>query len=176
MREGIQAAALLAQIATAMLFVWAGASKFAQPGPIRTTIAALKMAWSPALALALASCEIAAGLALLLLPGRWLTAILISALACLFSAAALFATIRHLHVECACFGSSRSALLGWRQLALLPAWLAVAASVIGIPPVLIEDRLALTFTALAILAGRALWSLMPLFAEHRAQWIAIDGS
>lgn len=180
MNQVIQVSVLAVQVLVAMLFVWAGASKFAQPGPIRTTISALRMPWSPALDLALVpalgSCEIAAGLALLLLPGRWVTAILISGLACLFGAAALLAIIRHVRVECACFGSSASAPLGWRQLGLLPVWLAVAASVITIPSALPEDRPALAFIALTIGTIRALWTLLPLYVEHRAQRIAIDGS
>jgi hypothetical protein len=172
----VQSIVLALQMLTAMVLIWAGASKLAEPAPIRRTVQALHFPGAPILAMTLGLLESGAGLALVLLPGQWVTAFWISGLAAAFAAAAVFAIVRDLNVECACLGSSVSARLGWRQLVLMPVWMGIAGSVIAVPIDLPIDRLGLTFVAIALVWLGTLFRLMPLLIEHRIQRHVIDGS
>src|SRR5919108_1429425 len=101
--------ALLLQTLTAMVLISAGATKLAEPAPIRRTIRALRVPGAPNLAMILGTLESGAGFTLVLFPGQWVTALWISGLAAMFAAAAVFAIVRDLDVECACLGSGVSA-------------------------------------------------------------------
>lgn len=164
------------QVGTAVLLVWAGASKLAEPAPIRTTIAALGVPWAPGVAMVLGLAELAAGSALVLLPGSLLTALPIICLACAFGAAAALALVRKVQVDCACLTAAASAPLGWRQLAALPAWIVVAATVLVVPAWLPAERVTLALLTWSIVSFLILWRLVPLYIEHRAQRRAIDAS
>ena len=112
----------------------------------------------------------------MLAPGSWITAGGIAALAVTFALAASLALYRGLHLECACFGSSSSAPLGWRQLAMAPMWLALAASLMLVPPAFGGQRLPLTFAVVAVIATGVVIRLSPLLREHRAQRQAIEAA
>ncbi len=175
MNEASRALVMIAQALTAALFVWAGTAKIAQANPVRATISALGFGRPRAIASALGVAEVSVGLGLLLLPGHPVTALLLGGLACMFGLAGLLALVRGLHVECACFGSHGAAPLGWRQLALMPVWLAIAVSVLAVPPTLADERVAVTLAVLAMVAVLAASRLMPLYLEHRVQRLAIPG-
>ena len=169
-------AALGLQTVTATVFVLAGCTKLANPAPISRTVAALGIPRSSVVAAALGSLEVGAGLALVLVPGRWFTALWIAALAVVFGGAAGLAIVRNVRVECACLGSTASAPLGWRQLGLTVVWLGTSASVVTVPVGLPADRIAITFIVVALIAILELIRLIPLVLEHRAQRVAIEGS
>lgn len=172
----VQSIVVVLDTLTAMVLIWAGASKLAEPASIRRTIQALQLPVVQMLAMALGVLESGAGLALVLLPGQWVTALWIFGLAAIFAAAAALAIFRDLDVDCACLGSIRSARLGWRQLALMPLWLGIAGSVVAVPIGLPIDRLGVAFGVIALLWLGALSKLMPLMIEHRIQRHVIDGS
>jgi hypothetical protein len=159
-----------------MTLLIAGSSKVAGPERIRRTIEALGVPWTSTLACALGVVELSAGLALLLLPGQWITASLVATLALVFASSGALALIRNARVDCGCFGSLAAVPLGWRQLALTPAWLATAFSVVASPVALPDGRLTLSFAAIAIASVLTLLRLFPLFSEHRVQRRAIEGS
>src|SRR5437588_144813 len=133
------------QIGTGAALVAAGSTKLAEPAPLQRVVHALGLPWPTRAASLLATCELATGLALAMLPASWLTASLVALLGVTFAIGAGLAIWRGLQVECACFGSALSARLGWRQLSLLPIWLLVASSVIAEPAMFVPQRLAIAF-------------------------------
>jgi uncharacterized membrane protein YphA (DoxX/SURF4 family) len=168
--------ALLAQITTAVIFLSSGISKMVEPTPIKRTLTALGVPEPSVVAPALGSLEVITAVTIVILGGGWVPALLLAVLACLFCVAAVMAMARGIKVSCACLGSSRTAPLGWRQLALLPVWLAVASSAVATRTVLANDRVPILFGVLLLVAVPSLWHIGGLYAEHRAQWKAIAGS
>jgi uncharacterized membrane protein YphA (DoxX/SURF4 family) len=176
MPQTIPSLVLLLQVSVAAVLVWTGGSKLADPSSIRRTIEALGLPWPNALAASLGCSEVALGLTLVLFPHSWFTAVLLAGLGATFGAAGAWALLKHVQVECACFGATRSALLGRRQLLLLPGWLLVAVTVMAVPPPMATDRPALALAVLVAVALGILVRLEPLYREHRAQRMAIEGS
>lgn len=168
--------ALLLQLGAAVVLLVAGGAKLAEPSGIRTVIRKLGVPWSSAAALVLSSIEVTAGLALIVAPGSRVTSGLVIALALIFTGAATLALTGRLQVECACFGSTLSAPLGWRQLMLAPVWAAVAVSVVAGPVALPDQRLPMAFAVIAVIGAGTLFRLVPLLAEHRTQRRIIEGS
>jgi uncharacterized membrane protein YphA (DoxX/SURF4 family) len=114
------------------LFIAAGASKLLDPGALAQEIANYQLltAAAPYLAIALPATEIVAGFALLLGPRPWRAAgaAAIALLLVMFTGAVVFALVRGLNIDCACFGTG-SAQVTWltfgRNLLLLGAAAAV---------------------------------------------------
>jgi len=78
--------------------------------------------------------ELAAGAGLLVSPAQVWPRVLVVALAVAFAVAGLWAVLTRRQVPCNCFGNLRREILGWRQVALLPCWLALAAAAQSHPP------------------------------------------
>jgi len=167
--------ALLLQLGAAVALVVAGCAKLAEPSGIRAVIHALGVPWSSHASHVLAATELAAGLALILLPGNWVTSGLVIALALTFTAAAGFALWRRLQIDCSCFGSTLRAPLGLRQLLLAPIWAAVAVSVVAEPIALPGQRLTVALMVVSVVGMSALFKLMPLLFEHRTQRRITEG-
>lgn len=166
---------LALQLGAAAALVLAACAKLTDPPPIRGVVEALGIPRPEEVAGLLGFVELATGLALMLLPGSWLTAGLVAALAIAFTASAGLALRGHLEVECACFGSSLSGRLGVRQVLLAPVWAAVAVSVVAVPVALPEQRLPIAFAVVALVGIGKLVELRPLLAEHRIQRRIIEG-
>jgi hypothetical protein len=81
-----------------------------------------------------AAAELAAGVSLLVAPAQPWPRVLVVALAVAFAAAGLRAVLTQQHIACNCFGNLRREILGWRQVALLPCWLALTATAQAHPP------------------------------------------
>jgi Methylamine utilisation protein MauE len=186
MTELVPTFVLLGQLGAAVALLVAGSAKLAEPSPIRAVIQTVigtvplistqAMGWSSSVALALGIAELGTGSALILLPGKWLTAGLVIALGIVFTAAAALALGGRLQIDCACFGSTLPAPLGWRQLLLAPFWAAVALSVVVEPVALPDQRLPVAFAAVTVIGMGRLFTLLPLLAEHRTQRRIIEGS
>jgi uncharacterized membrane protein YphA (DoxX/SURF4 family) len=110
------------------LFIAAGVGKLADPGSLAQEIANYQLlaAAAPYLAIALPAMEVVAGLALLLGPRPWRAAgaAAIALLLVMFTGAVVFALVRGLDIDCACFGKG-SGRVTWltfgRNLVLLGA-------------------------------------------------------
>lgn len=167
--------ALVMQIAAAIGLLVAGMSKLAEPSDIRYVVSSLGIS-RPAIAATLLSIsEIAVGLGLLLFPGSIAVALGLVSLALAFAAAATLSLIRKLRLDCACFGSAVHAPLGWRQLALVPVWIGVSASV-GLSPILLStQRLVIALVVLWSVAAFTIAALLRPLIEHRAQRRIIEG-
>ena|ERR1700681_1704044 len=164
---------LVGQLGASAALLLAGSAKLAEPSAIRGVISALGVPWPAAVAFCLAVAELATGLSLILLPGAWVTAGSVMALALIFTAAAAMALRHQLRVECACFGSALAMRLGWRQIMLVPVWAAVAVSVVTQPVAVPGQRLPLAFVVIACIAVGALYRLAPVLIEHRTQRLII---
>jgi hypothetical protein len=107
---------LLVQLGAALALLVAGSAKLAEPSPIRAVIqtvigsvpliSRVAVPWSSPVALGLGAAELGTGLALILLPGTWLTAGAVITVALVFTAAAALALGGRLQIDCACFGST----------------------------------------------------------------------
>lgn len=168
--------ALIFQLGAASALLVAGGAKLAEPSAIRTVIDSLGLPHSSAAAVVLAAAELGTGLALILLPGSWVTSGLVIALALTFTAAAALALRGRLEIDCACFGSALPASLGWRQVILAPVWAAIAVSVIAEPVALPDQRLQVAFALIIVIGAGAFFGLAPLLVEHRTQRRIIEGS
>ena len=172
MHSSVQLLALSAQLCVGTIFIWTGLSKLANPAPIRHTMAVLGILSSVPAAFVLAIAEVGAGAALILASNPWLASVPVAILALTFLFAATSALHRHLVVDCACFGSQAGTPLGWRQIAVLPLWLAVAFSAVIVPPTFSALRPTFLLGALLIIALSALVILRPQYRENRAQRLA----
>jgi hypothetical protein len=176
MVEGASYLLLALQLGAAAALVMAGSAKLAERSAIRTVIIALRVPWASAVAFVLAVSELGTGLALVLLPGTWVTSGLVIALALTFASAAALGLRGRLEIECACFGSTLRAPLGWRQLILVPVWTVVAVSVVAVPVVLPDQRLPVAFAVISAIGTTRLFKLVPLLTEHRTQRRIIEGA
>lgn len=168
--------ALVIQIAAAISLLVAGMWKLAEPSAIREVISTLRIPRPAIAATLLSTTEIAVGLGLLLFPGSIAVALGLLSLAVAFAAAATLSLMRKLHLDCACFGSAIQAPLGWRQLALVPVWIGLSASVVLSPIGLSAQRLVIAFAVLWSVAAFTIAALLrPLLIEHRAQRRIIEG-
>lgn len=145
-----------AQLVLATVFVHAATAKLRSPADLRRTLERLGV-W-PALAGGLAAsviaAELAAGLGLLAVPSSPWPRVLVVLLGFGFAAAGLAALASRQQIACACFGGSRPGRLGWRQVAWLPVWLALAAMAQWRPPgwSLEQGLLGVSLLALGLLA------------------------
>lgn len=141
--SGFPAAALVAELIGGAALLFAGAAKIASPAATGSALAALG-ASRGGLATGLAVVEIAAGMSLIVMPSHMLAFGLVALLGLGFAGAGVVALVRDLNVECGCYGSVALGRLGWAQLVMLPAWLAIAAiAALDTVPVLADERMIL---------------------------------
>lgn len=151
----------------AVVLLFAGSSKLAEPARIGETLAALSISW-PWAGTTLALLELAAGAGLVLAPDSLVTALLVIGLGIAFSCAGAFAVLHRIRVECACVGPLLDGILGVRQIALLPVWMAVA--VVGlISPAgsSADERTQVLSVLVVVLCVGATLRLFPIAQEHR---------
>lgn len=143
-------AALAAELIGGATLVFAGAAKLAAPTTTRSALAALG-APHGAFVTWLAIVEIAAGVTLIVMPSHLLVFGLVAFLGLGFAATGAAALVRHLDVECGCYGPATPGRLGWAQIVMLPGWLAIAAmAAADTTPVLGDER---TILLLGVLLG-----------------------
>ncbi len=110
------------------VLIWAGLEKARNSSSARSALRALGAPHSvagPAVAMiTIAELSIAAGL--IFMPRSHAVLAAVAALGVVFGVAGLFALWLDASVQCGCFGLSSSGLLGRRQLATLPLWIASA--------------------------------------------------
>ncbi|GAA1660616.1 hypothetical protein GCM10009765_07630 [Fodinicola feengrottensis] len=120
---------ILVTIATAGVLTWAGLEKVRTNEDFRITLTALGLpvpaVWMAAYAMPTAELATAAGL--VLLPDQSWPRVALAALGIIFAAAGGLALRLGRPVACSCLGATGGGTLGWRQVALLPGWLAAAA-------------------------------------------------
>jgi len=170
--------ALVIQAAAALVLLYAGASKLAQPEDIRKTIGALGLPGSPiVLAAALGVAELGAAALLVVVPASPVTSAVVLALGGAFAVAGALAMTRRVQVHCACLGPALSGRLGVRQLLSLPLWIAVAgAGVVDRTVPLAGDRLELLVVLAILVTLSAGVQLTSLVREHRTLYQTMDGS
>ncbi len=123
----MNALAVIAAIAMAVVLLWAGTEKLRAPGAVADVLQriGLPMRATRPLALALALFEIVVALCLFFAPASSATLIGVLLLACAFAAAGMAAmTNGGEPVACHCLGPLGSAHLGWAQVLALPVWVA----------------------------------------------------
>jgi len=169
--------ALAVQAGAAVVLLFAGAGKLAQPAGIRQTIGALGLPGRPAaLAAALAVVELAAAAALVVAPGSLVTAAAVLGLGLVFALAGAAAMARPVRVHCACLGPALSGELGVRQLLSLPLWVAVAASGVAVrPEPFLDVRPELLVALIVAVTLAVLVRMVPLAREHRTLLGLMDG-
>jgi putative oxidoreductase len=101
--------AWLPRVGLGALFIAAGLSKLRDPAALAQEIGNYQLftAAAPYLAIALPAAEVVAGLALLLGPRPWRAAgaAAIALMLVMFSGAVVWALLRGLNIDCACFGT-----------------------------------------------------------------------
>ncbi len=106
--------AWLPRVGLGVLFIAAGASKLRDPAGLAQEISSYQLfvQAAPYLAIALPAAEIVAGLALLLGPRPWRAAgaAAIALLLVMFTGAVVWALVRGLDIDCACFGAGSGAV------------------------------------------------------------------
>ncbi|MCX5065807.1 hypothetical protein OOJ91_07930 [Micromonospora lupini] len=148
-------------VAAAVLLYTAG-QKLAAPAAFRHTLVALRMPHPRGLSVLVSGVELVTAVLLLTAPRAWVTAGLVVALGGSFAGAATIALVRGASVRCACFGGTSEAKLGWTQLALLPIWLAVAATAHTGTSDLLVGPDAVALTALGLCVVTVIRQLLPL--------------
>jgi len=159
---------LLLQTGAAVVLLFAGAQKLANPTALRGTVIAVGLPYPELVACAAATIELATGAALVLVPGSPATATALAGLGMVFAGTGALALMRRIHVNCACLGAISSSTLGWRQIALLPGWILVA--VVGVvepSPLFAEERPELLTVLLLALTLGASIRAGSLAREHR---------
>jgi hypothetical protein len=167
--------AFAVQVAAASALILAGGLKLAQPAQLRAALQALGVAQPSVVTAILGVAELGGGASLILAPGSWLVAGWVLVLGMMFGAAGVVAIVRRVHVQCACFGWAVFGQLGWRQVALTPAWVLVAGSVVAAPIVLPDQRVLVTAGLLMLVVLSILLRLELLAREHRTQRRIIAG-
>lgn len=111
--------------AVAGVLLWAGLEKFRSGAAFAQTLAAL--GFGPRLRtlmrLVVPAAEVVVAVGLLVTPASIWPRIGVGLLAMTFATAGVIGLRRNERIACSCFGGTGSDTLGWRQLALLPAWL-----------------------------------------------------
>jgi putative oxidoreductase len=124
--------AWLPRVGLGALFIAAGLSKLRDPAALAQEIGNYQLftGAAPYLAIALPAAEVVAGLALLLGPRPWRAAgaAAIALMLVMFTGAVVWALLRGLNIDCACFGTGSGAVT-WQTFAR-NAVLLVAAAVI----------------------------------------------
>lgn len=127
---------VLVSLATAGVLVWAGLEKLRPTAGFHRTLEALGLPTPVARfgAYAVPAVELATAGGLLVLPGQLWPRLGVAGLGIAFAAAGLLSLRLGRPVACSCFGATGGGTLGWRQVAMLPGWLAVAAVLQLWPP------------------------------------------
>lgn len=145
-----------------------GLEKARAPQRFRTVITQLGL--RPASGLAATVCAgelVVAALMVVAVPG-WLSAAAVAALGTVFAAVGVRTMRQRARIRCACFGAlGRERDLGWRQLALWPAWLVTAAGVALWIPVAAVERM--TVVTVAVVAMTAVYTSLVVRAMTRAR-------
>jgi hypothetical protein len=126
-----------AQLSLATILLLAGFAKAVTPRDLRGVLAHLGAAEHLAglAATAVIAAEVTAGVGLLVLPAQSWPRVLTLGLVAGFAGAGALAMARRERITCHCLGGlGRGAVLGRRQLTLLPAWLALVAVAQWRPP------------------------------------------
>jgi len=160
--------AFILQSATALLLILAGAQKLSNPSGIRQTMHGLGVPNAAAFTVPLALAELGVGAALVLTPANLITAVAVAVIGTVFVGAGVVAILRRVKIDCACLGSLPSSVLGWRQVALFPVWLVVAAVGVMDQPVVLPDQRPETLVILLAALSLALTAHASTLAhEHR---------
>lgn len=117
--------------------------------------------------------EFLAAAMLCLAPFHRVTSFIVASLAIAFLGAGVVALRRETPVLCACFGSSTT-LLGWRQIATTPVWLAVVGLLSSVP----DDTERGVGPVLIAVSAAIVWLSMRLrrsYAQARADRLAAPG-
>jgi hypothetical protein len=128
--------AVISQIAIAVVLVFSGLSKLIAGKDVLQTLRHLgvpELLVTPT-AVGLVALELTVATALLVFPTAGAPRFAVGALGTGFAAAGLRAMIAKQRIPCNCLGHIGSGNLGWRQLQLLPAWLALPAVGQADPP------------------------------------------
>jgi len=128
--------AAAAQVAIAVVFLYAALSKVAGPASIQDTIERLGVSRSlsrPA-GIAVIAAEGLTAVTLLTAPASWWPRALAGLLALAFAGAGAWAVATRRRVACRCFGNANTGTLGWQQVRALPMWLALVALAQWQPP------------------------------------------
>jgi len=169
----------VAQVIPAVALVWAALLKAQSLDAFGRTLKALGVPrlLAPSTAMAVVAAEFATGAGLLLIPASAWPRLLVCLLALAFAGAGLTAIARKRSIACSCLGAVGSHKLGWRQVALLPAWLAVAGLAQARPPAwtLQEGELLLGFLLLSLIATQ-IYREVPLWRGLHADRITIAAS
>lgn len=162
-------AGIAVQILASTVLLLAGAQKLAAPARFADTLRALDLPGTRVLRTAVPLLELATAVLLLTGAARPAAALLVAGLGTGFGAAGLIATLRRTRIPCACFGPLDSGTLGWRQVALVPVWLLVAAGTLAWPGIGGLTGLAV-LAAVAQVAGvvAAGYLMVPWVRERRA--------
>ena len=128
----LQALSLVAAASQAFLvgvFLFASLSKMLKFGQFQETLVVLgvRPALTKSVAVGVATTEFVAAVGLAISPAVLWPRALVVMLAVAFALAGLKALVAKERIDCNCFGNVREALLGWRQIVLLPCWLLLAA-------------------------------------------------
>lgn len=152
-------------ILVSTVLIVAGTQKLASSASIAATLRALSVPRPRASGRLLGFLEVAGGIGVAL-SRSVVSSVFLLALGLAFSAAGLLAISRHLSIECACFGSSTSKALGWRQVAYLPLWVVAA----GLPWSSTQfistgfvERLFAVFVAALAASLVGLWQVLPVW-------------
>jgi hypothetical protein len=164
------------QALLAVLFLMAGLSKAGDVGRLQRTIEQLGLdrARARPAAVAVVGAELATAVGLLVSPPASWPRALVVALAGGFALAGLKALSVREPIGCSCFGNMKQGLLGWRQVALLPGWLALAAVAQARPPTWEPGQGLVGLAALVLALG--FWQVArewPRYRELRADRLAI---
>jgi len=157
------------QLAAAAVLLLAGAQKLAAPAKFTDTLRKLRVPGTHSLRTLVPLVELAT--AGLLLTGAWraLAATLVAVQGVAFGAAGVIALRRRAAISCACFGPLDSGVLGSRQIALVPAWLLVAAVTLYLPGLSgLTGIAALTAIALAMGVVAAAYLMVPWVRDRRS--------
>lgn len=115
------------QVVLATAFTVAALSKVLGLPDLRRTLEHLgiREALSRPTAVGLVVIELVIGVALVAAPLELWPRVVVTALAATFAGAGITALLTKRQISCSCFGTMRPGRLGWRQIALLPCWLAL---------------------------------------------------
>jgi hypothetical protein len=127
---------MLVTLAVSGVLLWAGLEKLRAGRAFHATLAGLGIPLSvrPGLRYAVPAVEITIAAALLLNPAAEWPDVGVATLGFVFAAAGLLAVRSGRSIECACLGATGHSRPGWRQVYLLPAWLAVAVLLHALAP------------------------------------------
>lgn len=160
---------VVAQGLLAATFTVSAMAKARPGGGLTDTLVALGLPLMPARvgSIGVTLVELLTGTSLALLPAEVWPRLLCALMALTFAAAGLYALATRRVVACNCFGTGGGERLGWRQVALLPVWLAVCLlAQVGEPSWPVTSgliglvTLLLAFGAARVLRSLGLWGAL----------------